>query len=385
MAKALVIASVWLGLLASTAHAIDLTVKSTLEENVEISDNRQMQVNPLGPSYNTISSLYYSALARMPTSKFELNGDVKYRTFAGPGEENSKNALDRFINGKFEHRQLLTTYNVFASYWFADAGSVQLEETGIITRSGATIVKTVGGGLVHRLSPRDSIDWQTTYAETTFTDPGNPPVDSLTSVFKWIHTVNPIASVTPSIQYQHLSYGDAAQSEVDFWKATVGSRTRLTPRLTLVTDGGIALLNSKNNGGGTSLVNLPSGSAIDWLGEMSLIYRLKTIEFTLYASHSTAPTTFGQFLTKDTIGLSVDYQVNTVSRLGSNIQFIHQTSVSGSNPIDRFDASLTYYRTLAREWRSRVSYRFSQNNSSAGIARSNTILFALTRDVTILP
>ena len=248
-------------------------------------------------------------------------------------------------------------------------------------------MNTVGGGLTHRLSPRDTIDWQTIYTATTFTDPGSPPVDSLTTVFKWIHTVNPIASVTPSIQYQHLSYGDAAQSEVDFWKATVGSRTRLTPRLTFVTDVGIGLLNSKNNGtgGGTGLVSLPTGSAVDWLGEMSLIYRLTTIEFTLYASHTTAPTTFGQFLTKDTIGFSADYQVNTVSRLGSSIQFIHQTSATGSNPIDRFDATLTYYRTLAREWRSRASYRFSQNNSTAGTARSNTILFTLTRDVTVLP
>ena len=125
MAKAPVIASVCLGLLASTAHAIDLTVKSTLEETVEISDNRQMRVNPLGPSYNTTSSLYYSALARMPTSKFELNGDLRYRTYAGPGEENSRNTLDRFVNGKFEHWQQLTTYNVFGSYWFTNSSSLQ--------------------------------------------------------------------------------------------------------------------------------------------------------------------------------------------------------------------------------------------------------------------
>jgi hypothetical protein len=48
---------------------------------------------------------------------------------------------------------------------------------------------------------------------------------------------------------------------------------------------------------------------------------------------------------------------------------------------DFFSASVNYTYRLTREWRTNVSYTYREN---VGMAKSNTILFGLSRDFTLL-
>ena len=85
--RSFLLASACLGLSVSSAQAVDWSVRSTLSETLEINDNRQMRFKPLGMSYNPSTWLGVDASALTPTSRLDLNGYLKYRIYAGPGEQ----------------------------------------------------------------------------------------------------------------------------------------------------------------------------------------------------------------------------------------------------------------------------------------------------------
>ena len=117
------LASACLGLSVSSAQAVDWSVRSTLSETLEINDNRQMRFDPLGMS-DPSTWLGVDASALTPTSRLDLNGYLKYRIYAGPGEQGIPDALDRAVSGRFEKWQKLTSYNVIGSHSEIDTSSI---------------------------------------------------------------------------------------------------------------------------------------------------------------------------------------------------------------------------------------------------------------------
>ena len=397
--KKLLVGIVCFGLFTPGARAVDWNIKSSLSENLEFSDNRKMATNPAGNSYNSVSSLMFDAKALTPTSSAAFIGNLRYLTFAGPGEANSRNTLDKNVTATFTKRAKLTTYNFITSWSQADAATIQLQETGVATVGGSVTTTTFGGGLRHELGPRDTIAWQTSYVSTEFTDPGSTPIASLTSTVDWTHKLSPITVLIPSLQFQRLNYDNAAQTEVTFWKATMGMNTELTKRLSFHAAAGGTLLNGEQNNVGVSANSAvpTSGSVTGWLANAQLIYNpLATVRVVLTAAHTTAPNTFGQINVSDTVGLYLSYDINTVSSLSLSGSVSQQSSAverssaqAGSSATESLSAVVAYSRRLTREWRTNLSYRYAQQrrNSNSDLARSNSnsVLFNITRDVTILP
>ena len=341
--------------------------------------------------------------ALTPTSRLDLNGYLNYRIYAGPGEQGIPDALDRGVFGRFEKWQKLTSYNLTGSHTEIDTSSIQQQETGFATLSGLTITDQIGGGLRHVFGPRDAIQWQTTWTSTTFTQAGLTPTDNLTSFAGWTHNVSPITTLVPSLQFQHLTYHNASQSEVMFWTGRTALQTQLTKSLRLEADAGVAYLNATSKGLGIiditvptsgSLVGSgllpiqsvpPSGSAIDWVGSINLIYTLKTAELALSVYRSIGPTTFGQFQKTEAISLSANYQINQFSSVSVSGAFAHQSAVGIGGSTDRINAGIAYNRTLAREWRAQLAYYHNENITTTGTARSNALYTTLVRNFTILP
>ena len=386
MRRAIPIAVACLGVWVPSARAVDWNIRSTLSETVEFNDNRKMQNNSAGNSYNSVSALVFDARALTPTSRLDLNGGLTYRAFAGPGEADTENTLDNRVSARFEKSTKLTTYNLIASRSETQTSTIQLEETGVATLAGSTIITTYGGGFTHRIGLRDSVSSQTTFSSTSFTVPNNTPSTSLTSSLNWLHRLNPITDLLPSVQFQRLLFDNAAQSEVTFWRATMRAQTQLTKRLRFLGSVGAALLDSKqNNGGAIDPAGLTSGSSLDWVADMLLTYQpTQTVTVGLSAARSVGPTTFGQFLKSESIGASLKYDINRVSNLAFSSSFSRQASATAS-AAESLSATVAYSRRLTREWRSQLSYRFQQRDSDAGSANSNAVLFSVTRDAIILP
>lgn len=402
MSRFIPIAIACLSAWAPAAYAFDWSARTTLSETVEIHDNRLLRPQPLGPSYNSISNLMFDAHALSPTSKFDFLGGITYRAYSGPGEAGTQDALDNNVAARFERSPTkVDTYNITASRRETQSSTIQLEETGVATLNGSTITTTYGGGFRHDFNSRNSLASQTTLTKTDFTLNNGTPLTSLTSVLTWNHRATPTTIFSPSLQFQHLQFDNATQSEVTFWRAAVGMRKELTPQLDFSAEAGGTFLDSQQ---GSPIVSssaasdpaafgtvtaLPSGTATDWIGNVALTYRLnKSTTVSAAASKSVGPTTFGQFLTTQTVSGSLSYIINNVSSVSFTGAYTQQSSVaaaSSASSANTITAVASYSRLLARDWRSIVSYRYIHREGGTDTANSNAVIFTVSRDVTILP
>jgi hypothetical protein len=360
---------------------MDLRIRSTATETFEFNDNRALQAVSAGNSYNTISSLLFDVDARTPATRFNVNSNLSYRTFAGPGEENTKNVLEKSVNGKFEQTEKLTTYNVVASWREFDTATVQLEETGIATLSGTTVSQSVGGGLKHKLTPRDTIAWQTTWSSTV--PQGGTSFEALSSTVNLSHSVNAFTSLDQSIVGQHLTYSN--RPDIMFWTTTSGIKIQPIRPLTIRGAVGASFVDANSKTTVPSPATVAGGTELDWLANVSVNYDVtRQMKLGFTAARSTSPNTFGQFSTSESLGASLTYEVTREARVFMAASFTQQTFV-GASPTQNSSASISYVYRLARDWSTRTTYQFAQRHSNISSAHSNSLLFVLTRDYIVLP
>jgi hypothetical protein len=378
--KTLPLALIALGVFTPGAHAVDWTVRSTLTETVEASDNRRLVVNPKGPSYSSFSSLLFDALARTPTSRFNLTGNLSYSAYAGPGETDTVNALNNNVTARYEHSTKLSNYFVTASRSESETSQIQLEETGVSTLNGSTISTIFSGGFRYDLTRRDTLAWQTSFSTNEFTGSLVPPVKNITSSVNYSHRANPLMTMTSSLQFQNLIFDNPANPDTTIWQATVGMQTQLTRHFGIQGTIGTTV----RDGGSTPIPTSASASGSGLIFNASMNYRIiRFLEATLAMSRSTAPTTFGQIQSSDTVSGALRYTINENS---SALLSGSYSTVSGdTGSFNALNASASYTRRLARGLQSALSYRYFERDSGGTTARSNTVSFSLTWDVTVLP
>jgi hypothetical protein len=376
--------------LAPDAFAYDWTVKTSLSEQVEASDNYFLASKPKGESYVSFSTLLLDVLAQTPTSKFQLKADVNYRAYAGPGAENVLNAMGNGIVASFVKNDKLTDYTLMGSWRRQDLSSVQRDINGVSTGGGDVNTLVIGGSIKRQLSARDSIVVSANATSIEFSSPTSTPFVNVTSLGVWTHNINPRTDLISSIDFQWLSFDNSTQSEIMFWKAMMGLRSELSARLTFKGSAGLAFSDATQNAVGPPDPNmLQPGSSVGWVADMLLSYVLtKNINVTLFAAQTLGPNVLGEFQKRDILSLTLLYNINQKSSLSLLGSFTRTTSPSGTSSSgtasDWFNASVMYNYQLAREWQMRLSYRFSQRHST-DTARSNTVLVGVTRDYTILP
>jgi hypothetical protein len=222
-----------------------------------------------------------------------------------------------------------------------------------------------------------------------------PYVDFTTSA-AWNHNLSQTTTLTNSVNFDWFSEDNPANSQRLFWKLMSGLQSQISPRLTLNGDIGLVFANTYQNGNAQSPIPpIPPGVAPfqpqvgaghGWVGDIGLTYKLfKTTNISLTAAQSIIPTFSGQLQQSSTIGLTLNHDINQLANLSFSTQYA-QTSSPGqigqtSTASDFFTASVNYGYKLTREWRTNLSYTYSEN---VGIAKSSTILFALSRDFTLL-
>jgi hypothetical protein len=390
VARALLLVALGLVLLTSSARAADWSIKSSLSETVEASDNANLDTNPKGPSYNSFSTLFVDALALTPTSQFEAQGNLKYRAYGGPGEANQVNGLDKYVTASYRKTQKRTTYNVFGSYSETQTSAIQLVETGFSTLPGSTINETVGGGLRHDFSALDSLGLNTTFNSVSFTGQSSTtPFTSWLSTADWTHRVSSLTELKPSVQFQQLQYNDAEQTNILFTVAQLGLTTSLSPLLSFNAAAGGAWADASNNGlslGPSNPSGLSSGSSVSWLANATLTYRwTKSLTANLSAARTVGPTTLGQFQASESIAGGLQYTINSYSGISFGQSFSHTLSSGGTTGGSDFLATtIAYSRQLAREWSATISYQYVQRYSDTA-PHSNTVLFTINKNFTVLP
>jgi hypothetical protein len=259
-------------------------------------------------------------------------------------------------------------------------------------------------------------------ARATSTDyvPANAGIHFLdvSALGTWKHQVYSTTDLTASSGYERLIYDDAGNTNTTILRELVGIRSQLSPRLSFLGSGGVAIVQAQQNAvanpaasattiGFQNPTAIPaaSGTNMGFIGNMILTYNLlKTTTLSLTASRSIAPSIVGSLYLTTAFGANVTYAINQSSSLSVSGDISRQTSLGVQT--DFLSASIGYSKILAREWNAQATYRFLYRSASTGSttglvfdpvtgipisnnlaapANSSTIILALSHSITELP
>jgi hypothetical protein len=146
-----------------------------------------------------------------------------------------------------------------------------------------------------------------------------------------------------------------------------------------------------------------SGSVTGFITDMLLTYRmLKNTTVTLSGTQSIGPSVIGTLTQQTTIAAGLTQTINSRSSLSFSTSASRQTSTSSS---DFYSQSVVYSYQPAREWSTQLVYRHLHRTaatgatasvivdpisgvpivSGGGAASSDSIMFVVSRNFTVLP
>jgi len=394
--------SLGLGVLTSSAFAADVSIKGNVSETVEASDNYFLSNAPSGTTIKPTTAGTLDVLARTPTTNYLLDTNYSYYNYFGPGAADTSLTWGTPASATFsiDHTTDLAKYKIAASWTRVDAATTQLAQTGVATAHGSINTYSSNGSVEYDLGRIDRISWTAQGSNVSFTDPTQVPYDEVTTMLAWNHELSALTILTNSVSFDWFGAEDPAQNQLLFWKLMTGVGSELAPYLTFLGHVGVGFVNGYQSGAAqatptpvpSGVALFPVGTANSILADATLTYRLlKDTKVSLTAAQVVAPTVTGQLQKSDTVGLAVDYTINSLSNLSFSTQFSYLPASqdnafsTGQTGASNFiSASVTYGYRLTREWRSNLTYTYAQRNDDTGLARSSTVLFSLARDFTLL-
>jgi hypothetical protein len=392
--SSVLLACLFLGALNSGAVAADVSAKGSLSENVDAGDNYFLSKNPSGYTGKSSSAINLGIQASTLTTQYLLDSNYSYYEYFGPGARDSSPTWGTPASEKFtiNHSEPLTKYNFSASWDRSDVATTALQQTGTATGRGSIDTYRASGGVTRDLTPKDSITWSANASTVSYSDPSQTPYIDYATSGAWTHRLNPTTTLTNSVNFDQLVVDNPADSQRLFWTITSALESQLSQRLVLNASLSAALVNAYQHGSvqtpfllNTTSFQQQAGATQDWNGNVGLSYQwLKHTKVSLIAARSTTPTVFGQLQNSESIGLTLNHDINSVSSLTFLTQFSHLkaggTGATDATASDVFTASANYSYKLTREWRTNLQYTYSQRNDLLGLVRSDAISFGLVRD-----
>jgi len=388
--RLILVASLCLGFLASGAFAADVSIKGSLNETVEASDNYFLLPTPVGTTLKSLSALNLDFLARTPTTRYLLDTNYSYYKYFGPGAADTSPTSGTPASTTFsiDHKTDMSKYNFATSWQRRDVATTQLTESGNATSRGFLDTYNINGGVTRDLNRTDSILWSASGTKTSYTNSNQTPYDDFATTGAWIHRFNPTTTLTNSVTFDWFDADDPAKTERLFWKIMTGLKSQLSSRLTFNASVGEAFANTYQKNAVQSInpasgTTFQTGATNGAVGDIGLTYQLlKSTKVSLTAAHSIMPTTLGQLQEISTIGFLLTHDINHFSNLSFSTQFAN--NVLAGVESDLFSTQIGYGYQLTREWRTRLSYTYRYRTGGQGFAQSSTVLFGLTYDFTML-
>jgi len=407
--RAIIAASVYLGMAPTVALAFDWSLRSTQSETIELNSNQFLRSSQ-SPSLGSYSTITANAQARTPTSTFDFDVDSTYTKYWGPGVEGlpSEN-----LNYGFKGRYEAVEKNRSDRQFIEGAWRQQSTSLALLNQLGVTLpVKgfldtlRASGGIDRSVSARDSLSLFVTSTRTSYepSSGGTPFTDTLARG-SWRHNFSSLTSGTVSSEVELLNYDNATNTRVQIYRNQVGFDATLSPLLSF--RGNIGAINLITEGGSNPLVGTgslgssTSSALMDWIGDAVLTYRLlKNTTLSLIASQSISPSVVGSLFKADTVSASLNHSINSRSSLSFFTSVNRQIATTTT---DFVSASATYSYSLTRDLSVALTYRYQHRFASRGAttildpitgfptvsglgpADSNSIMMVVSNSYTILP
>jgi hypothetical protein len=413
---AILTAAVFASLSSTGALAADWSLNTSLFETIELNDNQFLNSRPPGGTLGSYSTIFTDATARTPTSKFNFDGDFTYTKYWGPGTVVMPQT-ETIAGGAFAHyetfgKDAANRQYIDTSWHTTSTQLAVLSNLGFLTpASGSINTATLRGGVERDLS---AIDFVALSARSvlTYYDPSSAGTKFLDTAanLNWKHRVNGIASFTINSDAEWLSYDNAQKTNTILLRNTAGVDLNLSPLIDLHAAAGAVYIEVNQQGSLATPLPAPfstggltsaSGSAVGFIGDMSIIYRmLKKTTVSVTASQNVGPSVIGSIVASDTVGASLVHSINQFSSLSLSSSFSRQTSGGAT---DFVSASIAYNRQLARDWNANLTYRYLHRSATSGAssafdpitgvplitsnapAQSNALILTVSHNVSVLP
>jgi hypothetical protein len=390
---------VCVGLQAAPALAVDLSVKSSLNESFEVNDNYFLVSTPKGTTYSPLTSVFLDVLARTPTTRYELNGDLGYTRYLGPGAEDTSltTVKQDDLNFNFEHTGHAGDKVGLSAWWRQqDLATAQLNDIGVVAARGEMNSHGIVGNVYRQLNAIDSLAFFATGTSVNFTSSTAVPYVNLTTGVTGKHGLNPSTEMFVSADLNWTVQQDQAGLDTKLWRALTGVKVQPTPRLSLFGSVGVGVVTTGQDGlagiVGVPLSSAPGaiathlGTSVGLLAEAQVAYKLRsTTELSWTAARSITPDVLGNLSQRTSYGIGLTHVINSVSSLsfaGS------RTGVAASGEFGAstfWTANVSYARRLTKEWRTQLTYNYRRRDDDRGSASSNALVLVLARDMTLLP
>jgi hypothetical protein len=396
------------------ALAWDWSLSSTLSETLELNDNQYMRTMLAGGTLGSYSTVTANALARTPTSRILLDGDVSYRKYWGPGTEGTQ--TESVGGGVHAHYETWGKDNTDRNYldvnWRRQNTQLAvLGELGFATTAHGDIDRTtVRGGIERSISALDFVSFSAGSTLTTY-DPhsgGTAFTDSSANA-TWRRRLNPTTSLTASSEFEWLNFDSTPAATLMLLRNTAGVDMTLSPLWSFRASAGVVYVNADQSAATVSPLgpSLPgtalssSGSATDFIADMFLSYKmLKNTTLTLSGGQTVAPSIIGTLVKLTSARAGVTRQINDWSTISFAADASRQ--IASGTTSEFFSGSASYGYVIARDWNASLTYRYLHRLASTGgtllfdpvtglpisgtgPASSNSLMMVVTKNTTIIP
>ena len=396
----------------SDALAVDWSVDSTISESVELNSNQFLRSMLAGGTLGSYTTVTANAEARTPTSRLNLDGNISYSKYWGPGTEGQPQTEFRSdgVRARYETtgKDPTSLSYLEASFGQQSTAFAILGELGVATNvKGDLNTSTVRGGIERSLT---SLDFATLSGRSTYTnyDPpgGGTPFTDSSVVGTWRHRLSSQVALTASSEFEWERFNNLSNTNIMISRNMAGVDATLSPVLSFRGMAGAAYIKVDQSGTVASPVvttSTPSGSVIGFITDMLLTYRmLKNTTLTLSGSQTVGPTVIGSLTQQTTISASLTQIINGRSSLSFATSASRQTTTGST---DFYSQSVAYSYQLAREWSTQLLYRHLHRTaatgatsgvifdpisgvpivSGGGAASSDSIMFVVSHHFTVLP
>lgn len=407
--RAALAGSICFSILPTSAFAFDWSIVTTESQTVELNSNQFLRPTP-APTLGSYSTLTAKAVARTPTSIFDLDVDGSYRKYWGPGVEGVPSEYMNY--GAVAHYEVTEKGNfdrefIEAAWRQQSTALALLNNFGFATNANGFLnTFRAAGGFDRSITARDTISLLATSTHTSFEPSGGGGTPFTDSLFRgtWHHSVNSITAVNVSSEAELLDYDNAFNTQAQIYRNQAGVETTLSPVLSFRANVGMAVIEIQGVNGTIPLIGAGAGgsaSSIDWIGDAVLTYRvLKNTTLSVIASQSISPSVVGSLFKRDTIDATLSHSVNARSTLSFSASVNRQTATTTT---DFASASVTYSYNFLRDWSAQLTYRYQHRFASTGgttiidpitglptvgglgPADSNSIMLVVSNSFTILP
>jgi hypothetical protein len=389
--RSVLLAFISLGVLAPGAFAAEYSVTSNLSERLSGSSNYFLSDTPIGSTFKSETNAGLTFGARTLDTRLLLSGNISYFDYFGSGAAatSPQSGFTPGVRLAVDHKDELNKYKFEASWDRAEVAVTQFTESGIVTSPGFLDNYRIGGGVLHDVSPTDSIGLSAHANTVRYSDNATltPYTDVVTEGI-WTHLISPTTSLNTTASFDWYNANNPADSQRYFWQIMIGLQTQLSQRLSVYGSIGAGYSDTRQNANvpssPTATTTFQPGTASSVQGYIGLSYRLsQRTRAWLTAFQGLVPTTYGALQTTSSVGGGLSRRINDVSRLQVITQYAHEDS-SGFIT-DLYWAQVRYEYDLTPALSADLSFTYRQRNDNvSGYKQAGIGLLTLNYDYTLL-